>query len=256
MMKCFPSHQLFNEKKDARFLLSLRCISILIMIAFIYVPLQGFSNNGPGHYKSKPEKPLKSSVEKGNKFDSQDERITGTVKDEKGNPIAGVSVVVVGQATGVSTDNSGNFSISVPPSAELRFSFIGYKTVTVKVGNRTHVDITLTNEASSLNEVVVTALGLSRQKKSLGYSVAEVNSENLVKAANPNVLKSLDGKVSGVNITNLSSDPTSSVLVNIRGTTAMPSLSSGADVSARSQPLYVIDGIPVGAQTFTSKDGV
>ena len=255
-MKCFPPHQLFNEKKDARFLLSLRCISILIMIALIYVPIQGFSNNGPGHYKSKPEKPLKSSVEKGNKFDSQDERITGTVKDEKGNPIAGVSVVVVGQATGVSTDNSGNFSISVPPSAELRFSFIGYKTVTVKVGNRTHVDITLTNEASSLNEVVVTALGLSRQKKSLGYSVAEVNSENLVKAANPNVLKSLDGKVSGVNITNLSSDPTSSVLVNIRGTTAMPSLSSGADVSARSQPLYVIDGIPVGAQTFTSKDGV
>ena len=83
-----------------------------------------------------------------------------------------------------------------------------------------------------------------------------MKSEDLVKAANPNLLKSLDGKVSGVNLINLSSDPTSSVLVNIRGTTSMPSLSSGADVSARSQPLYVIDGIPVGAQTFTSKDGV
>ena len=169
---------------------------------------------------------MKLSVEKGNKFDFNDVRITGTVKDEKGNPLAGVSVAVVGQASGVSTDNSGNFSISVPSSAELRFSYVGYKAVTVKVGDQTHLDITLNPEASSLNEVTVTALGISRQKKSLGYSVSEVNSEDLVKASNPNVLKSLDGKVSGVNFTNLSSDPTSSVMVNVRGTTAMPSLSS------------------------------
>jgi TonB-linked SusC/RagA family outer membrane protein len=101
-------------------------------------------------------------------------------------------------------------------------------------------------------------LGISRNKKSLGYSVAEVKSEDLVKAANPNVLKSLDGKVSGVNFTNLSSDPTSSVLVNIRGATTMPSISSttGRDVSSKSQPLYVIDGIPVGTQTYANKDGV
>ncbi|MEJ7676943.1 MAG: TonB-dependent receptor plug domain-containing protein [Segetibacter sp.] len=105
--------------------------------------------------------------------------------------------------------------------------------------------------------VVVTALGITRSKRSLAYSVAEVKAEDLVKASNPNLLKSLDGKVSGVNLTNLSTDPTSSVLVNIRGTTTMPSLSSGgAEVSVRSQPLYVIDGIPVGAQTFTPKDGV
>ena len=239
MIKSFYSHQFLNEKKDNCFLLSLRCISILIMIAFIYIPLQGFSYNGPRHYRFK------------------DVRITGTVKDEKGNPLAGVSVAVVGQASGVSTDNSGNFSISVQPSAELSFSYVGYKAVTVKVGDQTHLDITLTSEASTLNEVTVTALGLSRKKKSLGYSVSEVSSEDLVKASNPSVLKSLDGKVSGVNFTNLSSDPTSSVMVNVRGSTALPSLSSGgADVSSRSQPLYVIDGIPVGAQTFTPKDGV
>ena len=107
---------------------------------------------------------MKLSVEKGNKFDFKDVTITGTVKDEKGNPLAGVSVVVVGQASGVSTDNSGNFSISVPPSAELRFSYIGYKTVTVKVGDQTHLDITLNPETSSLNEVVVTALGISGRK--------------------------------------------------------------------------------------------
>ena len=199
-MKSFHSHQFFNEKKDDCFLLSLRCISILIMIVFIYIPLEGFSY-----------------------FDFKDVKITGTVKDEKGNPLEGVSVAVVGKASGVSTDNSGNFSISVPPSAELRFSYVGYKTITVKVGDQTHLDITLNPEDSSLNDVVVTSLGIFRQKKSLGYSVSEVNSEDLVKAANPNVLKSLDGKVSGVNLTNLSSDPTSSVMVNIRGTTAMPS---------------------------------
>ncbi|HET7116170.1 MAG TPA: SusC/RagA family TonB-linked outer membrane protein, partial [Hanamia sp.] len=255
MKKCFPSHQFFNEKDDASLVLSLRCISILIMIAFIYIPLQGFSYHAPAHNKLKPEKTTLFDATT-NKFDFNDTRITGTVRDEKGNLMAGVSVIIVGQRSGVSTDNFGKFSITVPPSAELRFSYVGYKTVTVPVSGRTNIDITLNPDVSSMNAIVVTALGISREKKSLGYSVSEVDSKDLVKAANPNVLKSLDGKVSGVNFTNLSSDPTSSVLVNIRGTTAMPSIASGADVSSRSQPLYVIDGVPVGTQTFTSKDGV
>lgn len=256
MKKYFPSHQMLNEKKHPCIPVSINCISILTMIAFIYIPLCGFSYNSLDHFRLKPEKIMKAGFEKGIKFDSRDVRVSGTVRDEEGAPLAGVSVVVVGQKSGVSTDNNGNFSISVPETAQLRFSYIGYTTRTVSVSGRTHIDITLTRDISSLNTVVVTALGISRQKKSLGYSVSEVDSKDLVKAANPNVLKSLDGKVSGVNFTNLSSDPTSSVLVNIRGTTAMPSIASGADVSARSQPLYVIDGIPVGTQTFTAKDGV
>lgn len=252
-MKSFPSHQFF---KDDRILFKLRCISLLITVALIYIPLEGFSYSDPGNYRFKTGKTMRSPAEKKKKLEVNDVRITGTVKDEKGNPLEGVSVSVVGQTSGVSTDNLGNFSISVPPSAELRFSYVGYKPFTVKVGDQLHLDITLSPEVSSLDDVVVTALGISRQKRSLGYSVSDINSEDLVKAANPNVLKSLDGKVSGVNLTNLSSDPTSSVMVNIRGTTTMPSISSGADVSSRSQPLYVIDGIPVGTQTFTSKDGV
>ncbi|MGN6352844.1 MAG: SusC/RagA family TonB-linked outer membrane protein [Parafilimonas sp.] len=250
-MKSFPLHQFF---KDDRILFKLRCISLLIMVALIYIPLEGFSYSG--NYRFKTGKTMRPPAEKKTKLEVNDVRITGTVKDEKGNPLEGVSVSVVGQTSGVSTDNLGNFSISVPPSAELRFSYVGYKPFTVKVGDQLHLDITLSPEVSSLDDVVVTALGISRQKRSLGYSVSDINSEDLVKAANPNVLKSLDGKVSGVNLTNLSSDPTSSVMVNIRGTTTMPSISSGADVSSRSQPLYVIDGIPVGTQTFTSKDGV
>lgn len=252
-MKSFPLHQFFKED---RILFKLRCISLLITVALIYIPLEGFSYNDPGNYRFKTGKTMRSPAEKKKKLEVNDVRITGTVKDEKGNPLEGVSVSVVGQTSGVSTDNLGNFSISVPPSAELRFSYVGYKPFTIKVGDQLHLDITLSPEVSSLDDVVVTALGISRQKRSLGYSVSDINSEDLVKAANPNVLKSLDGKVSGVNLTNLSSDPTSSVMVNIRGTTTMPSISSGADVSSRSQPLYVIDGIPVGTQTFTSKDGV
>ncbi len=184
--------------------------------------------------------------------------VTGTITDTKtGEALPGASIKVDGTSIGVSTDGQGKYSISVPSSnAKLLFSFIGYQSKEIAVAGQKVIDVQMVNNAASLNEVVVTALGINRAKKSLGYSVSEVTSDNLVKAANPNVLKSLDGKVSGVNLTNLSSDPTSSVLVNIRGTTTLPSISSGADVSARSQPLYVIDGIPVGTQTFTSKDGV
>ena len=113
------------------------------------------------------------------------------------------------------------------------------------------IDVTLVPSATEMGEVVITALGISREKKSLAYSVGEVKTEDLVKAGNINVMKSLDGKISGVNLTSLSSDPTSSVLVNIRGTTAMPTVGD-RDVSRKGQPLYVIDGIPVGRQTFTS----
>jgi len=184
--------------------------------------------------------------------------VTGTITDTKtGEALPGASVKVDGSSIGVSTDGQGRYSISVPSSnAKLVFTFIGYQPREISVEGQKVINVQMVNVESSLNEVVVTALGINRAKKSLGYSVSEVNSDNLVKAANPNVLKSLDGKVSGVNLVSLSSDPTSSVLVNIRGTTTLPSISSGADVSARSQPLYVIDGIPVGTQTFTSKDGV
>ena len=184
--------------------------------------------------------------------------VTGIITDvNTGETLPGATVKVEGSSAGISTDSKGRYSISVPSSnTKLMFSFIGYQPQEIIINGRKIINVELVHSESSLNEVVVTALGINRQKKSLGYSVSEVNSEDLVKAANPNVMKSLDGKVSGVNLTNLSSDPTSSVLVNIRGTTTLPSISSGADVSVRSQPLYVIDGIPVGTQTFTSKDGV
>ncbi|MEI6275676.1 MAG: SusC/RagA family TonB-linked outer membrane protein [Prolixibacteraceae bacterium] len=181
--------------------------------------------------------------------------ITGTVTDDTGSPLPGASVVVKGTTTGVITDFNGKFTLSVPANAKLVISFVGMNNTEVAVGNNKTINVKLVTSTVGVEEVVVTAMGITKAKKSLAYSVSEVKSDELVKAGNSNAMKSLDGKVSGVNLTSLSSDPTSSVLVNIRGTTAMPS-TSDANVSVKGQPLYVIDGIPVGNQTFTSKNGV
>ncbi len=181
--------------------------------------------------------------------------ITGTVTDDTGSPLPGASVVVKGTTHGVITDVNGKYNLSVPANARLVVSFVGMTNSEVAVGTNKTINVQLKTSTVGVEEVVVTAMGITRAKKSLAYSVSEVKNEDLVKGGNNNLMKSLDGKISGVNITSMSSDPTSSVLVNIRGTTAMPS-ASDANVSVKGQPLYVIDGIPVGTQTFTSQNGV
>jgi TonB-linked SusC/RagA family outer membrane protein len=203
---------------------------------------------------------IAGSLAGGNVFASplfQDIPVRGVVTSPgDGTGIPGVNIVVKGTQTGTITDAEGRYSLSVrDQSAVLVFSSIGFISQEVAVSGREAIDIVLEPSLVELGEVVVTALGISKEKKSLAYSVSEVKSEDLVKAGNTNAMKSLDGKISGVNLTSLSSDPTSSVLVNIRGTTAMPS-TSDANVSVRGQPLYVIDGVPVGNQTFTNKNGV
>ena len=181
--------------------------------------------------------------------------VRGTVKDKNG-PLANVTITEKGTANATTTGADGRFSLNVASAdAVLVFSYVGYNPIELKVAGKSDLAIAMEQTGAELSNVVVTALGITRSKKSLAYSVGEVKSEDLVKASNINVLKSLDGKVSGVNFTSLSSDPTSSVLVNIRGTTALPT-KNNANVALSGQPLYVIDGIPVGAQTFTAKDGV
>jgi TonB-linked SusC/RagA family outer membrane protein len=183
------------------------------------------------------------------------EVITGTVSDKNG-PLPNVSVTEKASGIATASDASGKFSIKVSAAnATLVFSMVGYRTKEVKLSGALTINIVLEPVVEDLSNVVVTALGISKSKKSLAYSVGEIKADDLVRAGNISLLKSMDGKVSGVNLTNLSSDPTSSVLVNIRGTTAMPT-ASNANVSIKGQPLYVIDGMPVGTQTFTSKDGV
>ncbi|MCU7375747.1 carboxypeptidase-like regulatory domain-containing protein [Paucibacter sp. O1-1] len=147
---------------------------------------------------------------------------------EDGTTMPGVNILIKGSQTGTSTDASGAYSLEVGPgNPTLVFSFVGYVQEEVLVSGRSVIDVAIAPSAENLKEVVVTALGISREARSLAYSVSSIKGEDMVKAGNPNLLKSLDGKVSGVNFTNLSSDPTSSVLVNIRGTTAMPTTSNG-----------------------------
>ena len=142
---------------------------------------------------------------------AQTRTITGkiTSKDD-GNAMPGVNIILKGTQRGSSSNATGNFSIEVPnDNSVLVFSFVGYKTLEIPVVSRSIIDVNLEPGLESLQEVVVTALGINREKRSLAYAVGELKSEDIVKASNPNLLKALDGKVSGVNLTSLSSDPTS-----------------------------------------------
>jgi TonB-linked SusC/RagA family outer membrane protein len=177
--------------------------------------------------------------------------VTGSVKDDTGQTLPGVSVVVKGTTIGTVTDINGRYSLSVPANATLIFSFVGMNTKEIAVGNQKNVNISMEASSIGVDEVVVTALGISREKKSLAYSVSEVKSDDLAKGANPNVIKSLDGRVSGVNFTNSSTDPNSSVFVTIRGATSLNISQS----TIASQPLYVIDGVPIGTTSVTNANG-
>ncbi len=172
--------------------------------------------------------------------------VSGTVTSDDGELLPGVSIVVKGTANGVVTNFEGNYTLGgVPSGATLVFSFVGMETQEVAVDGRTVINVTLVTSSIGLDDVVVTALGISKEKKALGYSVSEVGADELNQGASANFLKSLDGKTTGVNLTSLSSDPTSSTYVVIRGATSIAGV-QGVNSSASAQPLYVVDGVPVG----------
>ncbi len=172
--------------------------------------------------------------------------VAGKVIDPDGGPMPGVNVTIKGTTQGVVTDISGKYSINVSDrQSVLVFSFIGYTTKEFPVGNQTVIDVTLDESTQEIEEVVVTALGLRREQKSLGYSTSTVTSKDLNQGASVNMLKSLQGKTTGVDILNVSSDPTSSTFVTVRGSTSISGVKDKAFLNAN-QPLYVLDGIPIG----------
>jgi len=177
--------------------------------------------------------------------------VTGSVKDDTGQTLPGVSVVVKGTTTGTVTDMDGKYSLTAPANGTLVFSFVGMQTKEVIIGGQRTIDVALASSTIGVDEVVVTALGISREKKSLAYSVSEVKSNELARAGNTNLVKSLDGRVSGVNFTSTSTDPTGSVFITIRGATSLNIQSS----TSSSQPLYVIDGIPMGQASVDNRNG-
>ncbi len=164
--------------------------------------------------------------------------VTGMVTDENGQPFLGVTVVVKNTTNGTSTDFDGNYSIEVGNNQSvLVFSFIGYKTQEIVVGNRSVINVSLEPDVTSLNEVVVTGLGIRKDTRKLGYAVTSVETEELTKTRTVNPMESLVGKVSGLNITPPSAGAASSMKIRLRGQAAF--------AGASNSPLFVINGLPI-----------
>jgi TonB-linked SusC/RagA family outer membrane protein len=162
--------------------------------------------------------------------------IHGTVLDEKGSPLPGVSVKIKGTTMGTVTDANGVFSINAPDNSALIFSFIGYETQEVSTTGKTSITVNLLPSNKNLTEVVVTALGIKKDERKLGYSVTTVGGDLLDKAIETNVANSLEGRVAGLSISGTSGGPGSSVRILLRGVTAQ---------SGSGSPLFVINGVPM-----------
>jgi TonB-linked SusC/RagA family outer membrane protein len=165
--------------------------------------------------------------------------ITGTVVSsvEGEGPIPGVTIQVKGTTIGAITDVNGKYSISVPAGATtLAFSYIGMKPSEVEIAGRSVIDVTLESDLIGLSEVVVTAMGISREKKSLGYSVQDISTEEISRAGNPNLSTNLSGKIAGVEVRQSSGMPGAPSTIFIRGARSF---------DGNNQPLYVVDGMPI-----------
>jgi len=168
---------------------------------------------------------------------AQTKQITGRVTSaEDGVPIPGVSVSVKGTTTGTITDADGNFNLTVPGNEVLVFSFVGMKAKEVPITAETVYNVSLETITIGVEEVVVTAMGIKRDKKALGYSVSEFSGEDFGDVGNDDATKALQGKVAGVSISAGSGAPGAATRVLVRG------LSS---ITGSNQPLYVVDGVPI-----------
>lgn len=177
---------------------------------------------------------------------AQSRTVTGKVTSAAdAGELPGVNVIQKNTTRGVSTDQNGNFSIEVSGADPvLVFTFVGFEKVEVPVGNRSRVDVRLNADENTLSEVVVTALGIKREERSLGYAVGKVDGKDLNRVVQENVLNSLAGKVSGVTI-NSTGGTGSSVSMVIRGANSL---------NSDNQPLFVIDGVPI-ANTLNNVSG-
>ncbi len=168
---------------------------------------------------------------------AQDRVVTGKVTDENGNALSGVTVLVKGTAIGTFTKNDGTFQIRVPASAKtLVFRRVGMKTKEVPVGTKDFFAVTLEEDKLQTEEVVVTAIGLEREKKSIGYSYEEVKGNIVSESRVTNVINSITGKVAGVQVINTTGVPGASAYIQIRGQNSF---------LGGNQPLFIVDGIPI-----------
>ncbi len=172
---------------------------------------------------------------------AQSIQVSGQVSNADGG-MPGVSVLVEGSTTGTMTDVDGKYSLSVPSKSTLKFSFIGFIPQSVAVNGRSIINVTMQEEETSLSEVVVTALGIEREAKTLGYATASVNEEQISTNRSPNVMSGLQGKMSGVNITTMGTGPGGTAKIRIRGQSSF---------SGQNNPLIIINGVPVDNSNYS-----
>ena len=174
-------------------------------------------------------------------------KVTGVVGSQEDNqPVVGVSILVVGTNVGTVTGADGKFSLTVPAGkSQLRFTYVGMETL--EVSARPQMRIVLRSGATNIDEIVVTAMGIKRSAKALGYSATAVNGDEIAAARTADIMSSLQGKVAGVQISSATGDPGSSNSVIIRGISSL---------GGTNQPLYVIDGVPMNNSAVYSSDGL
>jgi TonB-linked SusC/RagA family outer membrane protein len=171
---------------------------------------------------------------------AQNKTITGTVTDGNGLPLPGVNIVVEGTSSGTQTDFDGNYAISAGEGQVLLFTYIGQKDARRTIGAESTINVQMNEDAQALEEVVVTALGIKREKKALGYAVSEVGEESLESRSTGDVGRVLNGKVAGLQITNQSGLAGSGTNVLIRGLSSF---------SGSNQALFIVDGVPFNSDT-------
>ena len=176
--------------------------------------------------------------------------VTGTVTDaETGAAVPGVNVLAGDPPVGTSTDADGAYRLAVPAGADsLVFSFIGYERLAVAIAGRSVVDVALAAEARLIDDVVVTALGIEREERELGYAVQQIDAADLQEAESENLVSALSGRVAGAQVIDTGGAPGQGARVILRGVTSL-------DPSAENQPLFVVDGIPIDNTTDAGAEG-
>lgn len=194
----------------------------------------------------KPDKKQQSAIQE--TIIQNEKIISGRVTDADTNePLIGVNVVVSGSNLGTITDVEGKYILEVPEETEeLTYSFMGYETSNVNIENRSILDIELQFALNSLQEVVVTALGIERNQDNLGYAIQKVESKDINTVKDPNLINALSGKIAGVNITNVSGSVGGSSRIVIRGETSL---------TGDNQPLFIVDGVPIDNTPNTTYSG-
>lgn len=174
--------------------------------------------------------------------------VTGTVTDNSGSPLPGVSIVVEGTNKGTTTDFDGNYSIAATTDDVLQFSFLGMLTQNLTVSTARQINVVMEEDAESLDEVIVTALGIKREKKSVGYATQQLETEEILNVPETNIVTALQGKVAGAQITRGGGAPGQGSRITLRGINSL-------NPNANNQPLFVVDGIPISNDTFTVGGG-